>query len=66
MGKPKDKLEIEVMKLPPENRAELAHRLIGSLEDTDVGDYEAEWVQEAERVNQTSNAHAADGRAQTW
>lgn len=49
MGKPKDKLEIEVMKLPPEERAELAHRLIGSLEDTDVGDYEAEWVQEAER-----------------
>ena len=48
MGKPKDKIEIEVMKLPPEDRAELAHRLIESLEGEDVGDYEAEWIQEAE------------------
>jgi len=47
MGKPKDKLEIEVMRLPPEDRAELAHRLIESLEGAEVGDYEAEWVQEA-------------------
>lgn len=38
MGTPKDKLENEVMKLPPKDRAELAHRLIESLEDTDVGD----------------------------
>ena len=49
MGKARDKLETEVMKLPPEDRAELAHRLIESLEGGDVGDYEAEWVQEAER-----------------
>ncbi len=49
MAKPKDKLETEAMRLPPEDRAELAHRLIESLEGADVGDFEAEWVQEAER-----------------
>jgi putative addiction module component (TIGR02574 family) len=49
MGKPRDKLETEVMKLPPEDRAELAQRLIESLEGGDVGDYESDWVQEAER-----------------
>lgn len=49
MAKRKDELEVEVLELPAEDRADLARRLIESLEDTAVGDYEAEWIEEAER-----------------
>jgi putative addiction module component (TIGR02574 family) len=49
MATRKDELELEVLKLPVEARAELAHRLIESLDDTDMGDFEAEWIKEAER-----------------
>jgi len=49
MATRKDELEVEVLKLPIEARAELAHRLIESLEDSDTGDFEAEWIEEAER-----------------
>lgn len=49
MSTRKDELEVEVLKLPVEARAELAHRLIESLEDSDTGDFEAEWIEEAER-----------------
>jgi putative addiction module component (TIGR02574 family) len=62
MGTPKDKPENEVMKLPPEDRAELARRLIESLEDADVGDYEAEWIKQAERRYEEYRKGAVAGR----
>ncbi|MFQ5791536.1 MAG: addiction module protein [Acidobacteriota bacterium] len=49
MATRKDELEVEVLRLPPDDRAELARRLIESLEDSDTGDFEAEWIEEAER-----------------
>ena len=49
MGKRKDELEGEVLELPTEDRADLARRLIESLEEPVVGDFEAEWIEEAER-----------------
>ena len=49
MATRKEELEIEVLKLPVEARAELAYRLIESLEDSNTGDFEAEWIEEAER-----------------
>ncbi|MBI4319191.1 MAG: addiction module protein [Chloroflexi bacterium] len=45
----KDDLEVEVLSLPTEDRAELARRLIESLEESGIGDFEAEWMEEAER-----------------
>ncbi len=45
----KDELEVEALELPTEDRAKLARRLIESLEDSNTGDFEAEWVEEAER-----------------
>ena len=62
MGKPKDRIEIEVMKLPPEDRAELAHRLIERLEGEDDGDYESEWIQEAESRYEEYRKGLAKGR----
>lgn len=49
MAKRKDELEVEVLELPPEDRADLARRLIESLEEPTVGDFEAEWIEEAGR-----------------
>lgn len=49
MGILKENLEVEALKLPSGKRAELAHRLIDSLEDPGAGDFEAEWIEEAER-----------------
>ena len=49
MAKRKDELEVEVLELPADERADLARRLIESLEETAVGDFEAEWIEEAER-----------------
>jgi putative addiction module component (TIGR02574 family) len=49
MSTRKDQLEVEALKLPSEERAELARRLIESLEDADLGEFEAEWIEEAER-----------------
>ncbi len=45
----KDELEVEALELPTEDRADLARRLIESLEDSNTGDFEAEWIEEAER-----------------
>ncbi len=45
----KDELEVEVLGLPTEDRAHLARRLIESLEESGMGDFEAEWIEEAER-----------------
>lgn len=49
MATRKEELEIEVLKLPAGERADLAHPLTESLEATEGGDFEAEWVEEAER-----------------
>ena len=49
MGVPKHELETEALKLPASDRAELAHRLIESLEGLEEGDFEAAWIEEAER-----------------
>jgi putative addiction module component (TIGR02574 family) len=49
MAKRKDELEVEVLELPVEDRADLARRLIESLEEPAAGDFEAEWIEEAER-----------------
>ena len=45
----KDELEVEALKLPADDRADLARRLIESLEEADTGDFETEWIEEAER-----------------
>ena len=39
----KDELEVEALELPTEDRADLARRLIESLEDLNTGDFEAEF-----------------------
>ena len=44
----KNELEVEVLELPTEDRADLARRLIESLEESGVGEFEAEWIEEAE------------------
>ena len=49
MATRKDQLETKALKLPMDERADLARRLIESLEDAVVGDFEAEWIEEAER-----------------
>ena len=49
MAKRKDELEVEVHELPVEDRADLARRLIESLEEPAEDDFEAEWIEEAER-----------------
>ncbi len=45
----KDELETDALKLPPTDRARLAHRLIESLEGAEEGDFEGAWIEEAER-----------------
>ena len=49
MARRKDELEGEVLELLAPDRAALARRLIESLEEPAVGDFEAEWIEEAER-----------------
>ena len=49
MGDPASKLEASALKLPPEQRARLAERLISSLEQATDVDAEALWLSEAER-----------------
>ncbi len=44
-----EKLAMELLGLPASARAELARRLIASLDDTDDGDVDALWIEEAER-----------------
>ena len=45
----KDELETDALKLPPTDRAQLARRLIESLEGAEEGDFEGAWIGEAER-----------------
>ena len=46
-----DELEIEMLKLSPESRAELVHRILLSLDEAEKPDPEHErlWMQEVER-----------------
>ncbi|MBN2209373.1 MAG: addiction module protein [Candidatus Coatesbacteria bacterium] len=44
-----DKLAIELLGLPASARAELARKLIASLDEEEDGDVEAFWAEEAER-----------------
>jgi putative addiction module component (TIGR02574 family) len=46
---PASKLEAKALKLPPEQRARLAERLISSLDQASDPESEQLWVQEAER-----------------
>lgn len=63
MATRKDELEVELLKLPVEARAELAQRLIESLEDAEGGDFEAEWIEEAERRYAAYRAGVTVGRS---
>jgi putative addiction module component (TIGR02574 family) len=49
MADPADKLETQALKLPPEQRARLAERLISSLDQATDADSEQLWIREAER-----------------
>jgi putative addiction module component (TIGR02574 family) len=58
----REELEDEALKLPVEARAELAHRLIESLEDMESGDFETEWIEEAERRYAAYRSGVTTGR----
>ncbi|HSP80087.1 MAG TPA: addiction module protein [Myxococcaceae bacterium] len=45
----KDDLLSDVLRLPPEERAEVAHKLLLSLDESEDADAEAAWSQELER-----------------
>ena len=49
MADPSSKLEAKVLKLPAEERARLAERLISSLDQQVDADSEELWLREAER-----------------
>jgi putative addiction module component (TIGR02574 family) len=49
MADPASKLEAQALKLPPEQRARLAERLISSLDQSEDPDSEELWIREAER-----------------
>ena len=49
MADPASKLEAKALKLPPEQRARLAERLISSLDQASDPESEQLWLEEAER-----------------
>ncbi len=49
MADPVRKIESEVLKLSPKQRARIAERLLSSLDDETELDSESAWVEEAER-----------------
>jgi putative addiction module component (TIGR02574 family) len=49
MADPASKLEAKALQLPPEQRAQLAERLISSLDQSVDPDSEELWIREAER-----------------
>jgi len=57
---PASKLEAKALKLPPEERARLAERLISSLDPEADADSEALWIQEAERRLEELKSGAVD------
>jgi len=60
MADPASKLEAKALKLPPEERARLAERLISSLDSEADADSEALWIQEAERRLEELKSGAVD------
>lgn len=56
----KEELLTDVLKLPPEERAEVAHKLLLSLEEEEPG-VEASWEEELERRAR----EVLDGRVKT-
>ena len=58
----KDQLEAQALQLPVSERADLARSLIESLDTAETGDYEAEWVEEAERRCQEFRQGVTKGR----
>lgn len=44
-----DELETQVLSLPAEERARLAHTIIASIEDRSDGDVEEAWIREIDR-----------------
>jgi putative addiction module component (TIGR02574 family) len=49
MGSPRRKVEGEALRLPPKARAQLAERLLGSLDDAFDPDNDRLWLEESER-----------------
>ncbi len=49
MARPLKEIELELLSLPQRERAELAHRLIVSLDEDNDGDVDAYWHNELDR-----------------
>jgi len=56
-------LEAQVLKLPPEERARLAERLISSLDEEVDAEAEAAWISEGERRLDELKSGKVKGRA---
>ncbi len=56
-------LEAQVLKLPPEERARLAERLISSLDEEVDVEAEAAWIREGERRLDELKSGKVKGRA---
>jgi putative addiction module component (TIGR02574 family) len=63
MASSSSQLEAKVLKLPREERARLAERLISSLDEEVDADAEAAWIREGERRLDELNSGKAKGRA---
>ena len=57
-----EKIEKEALKLPTNERASLAARLIRSLDEEEESDVEKSWIQEAERRYQEYRNGNVTGR----
>jgi putative addiction module component (TIGR02574 family) len=55
-------LEQKALKLPPDERARLAERLISSLDDETDADAEAAWIREGERRLDELTSEKVKGR----
>ena len=58
----KNQLKAQALKLPMDERADLARRLIESLDESDAGDFEEEWIAEAERRYARFRESLGEGR----
>jgi putative addiction module component (TIGR02574 family) len=63
MASSSSQLEAKVLKLPREERARLAERLISSLDEEVDADAEAAWIREGERRLDELNSGKVKGRA---
>ena len=57
-----EELEVEALKLAPQERARLAEKLLESLENLSDDENARLWAEEAERRDQVWNADPAMGR----